>query len=191
MSAFKDKLDEFIKNINEISHHSGVPKWFKPFSDSFKTFASDISELYSVMDAKMQSLEASLVVQKAVTDALLVEKDRLQDVIKKLEHEVDDQQQYSRRNCLIVHGIDEKPNENTDKIVMDLLQNKLEAGVTQNEVSRTHRLGRKREDNKARPIIMRLISYRQRKKIFDSKKMLRGQRILITENETISRHIFA
>ena len=34
---------------------------------------------------------------------------------------IDRQEQYSRRNCLLLHGLEEKSNENTDQRVTDVL----------------------------------------------------------------------
>ena len=71
-----------------------------------------------------------------------------------LEYEIEDQEQYSRRNCLLVHGVTEKPNEDVEKEVMEIFQEKLEAEVAQTDISRMHRLGRKRiDEDKPRPIM--------------------------------------
>ena len=75
---------------------------------------------------------------------------------------------------------------------MDVIQNKLETDVKKEDISRSHRLGKRNNDRnkgKPRPIIMRFLSYRQRKKVFDAKKKLRGQKILITENLTKKRYL--
>ena len=115
-------------------------------------------------------------------------KSALQDL--RTRPRIDDLEQYSRRNCLIVHGIEEKQNENTDDIIVDLIQNKLKTDVKKEEIARTHRLGKRnqRGEGKPRPIITRFISYRQRKKVFDSKKQLKGLKLLVTENLTKKRY---
>ena len=38
-----------------------------------------------------------------------------------LDYFIDRQEQYSRQNCLLLHGIEEKSNENTDQRVIDVL----------------------------------------------------------------------
>ena len=58
------------------------------------------------------------------------EKDKIIDIMKsvmvnmnekieKLERIVDRQEQYSRRNCLLLHSITEDERENTDELVLD------------------------------------------------------------------------
>ena len=171
MSGLEGKLDDYIKSINELGRRDSIPKWFKPFLDSFRKFAADVSHHITEMDNKFKSTEGSLAIQKAVTDSLAVDRDRLQTCIGKLEDQLDDPEQYSRRNCLLIHGVEEKPNENLENVVMDILDNKLPAGVLEKEITRTHRIGRKSTDkgNKHRPIIIKFLSYRQRKKVYDSK----------------------
>ena len=38
-----------------------------------------------------------------------------------LDSVIDRQEQYSRRNCLLLHGIEEESNENTDQCVIEVL----------------------------------------------------------------------
>ena len=178
MNTFDEKLESFLKTVNDLNKQNSVPKWFKPFVESIKTFAGDLT-------THLANIESSLATQKAVTDGLAGDRDRLMKNIQKLEDELDDQQQYSRRNCLLIHGIKEENKENVEQKVMEIFVNKLEAGVANVDISRTHRIGRVRNDEnegKPRPIIVRFSSYRQRKKVFDSKKKLKGQRITITES---------
>ena len=181
-TSFNDKIEHFIKDVTEASKNNSVPKWFKPFMDSIKVFATVVSQHITVLESK-------LVIQKNVIEKLEADRGRMGASIKSLDEKIDEQQQYSRRNCLLVHGIKEEKDEDVEKVVMDVLNTKLAAGVKEMEVSRTHRVGRKSSDkDKPRPIIVRFISYRQRKKVFNLKKKLRGQRILITESLTKKRH---
>ena len=89
-----------------------------------------------------------------------------------------------------MHGVKEHQQEDVEKLVMGVLDDKLEAGVSVKDISRTHRIGKKRNvsNQKPRPIIVRFISYRQRKQVFDKKKKLRGQGIVITESLTRTRY---
>ena len=53
---------------------------------------------------------------------------------------LDDQEQYSRRMCLRISGVDESANEATDKIVLDLAQvMKVDLKIT--DFDRCHRVG--------------------------------------------------
>ena len=40
---------------------------------------------------------------------------------------IDDQEQYSRRNCLLIHELTETETEDTDEMVLDVINNKLDS----------------------------------------------------------------
>ena len=60
---------------------------------------------------------------------------------KVLEESIDQQGQYSRRNCLLIHGVEENSNEDTDKLVLNIVNNDLEIDLTEVAIDRTHRIG--------------------------------------------------
>ena len=83
--------------------------------------------------------------------------------IDKLENLVDRQEQYSRRNCLLVHGIAETKDENTDDLFLKRMNERLEVDVTENETDRPHRIGRKKDGQRPRPSIVKVARYNTRK----------------------------
>ena len=66
-----------------------------------------------------------------------------------IERQIDRQEQHSRRNRLLIHSIKERINQ-------------------------THRIGAKTE-NKRQPIIVKFVRYLERRKVFNSKKRLKGK----------------
>ena len=104
--------------------------------------------------------------------------------IDKLEHLVDRQEQYSRRNCPLVHGIAETKDENKDDLILKTINEKLDVKITENEIDRSHR---KKDGQKPRPIIVKLTRYNTRKKVFASKRKLKGTGVSITESLTTKR----
>ena len=101
---------------------------------------------------------------------------------KKVEEAKDrivDLEQYSRRNCLIFTGTKEAgedETENTDEIILDICQSKLQIELHRFSLDRTHRLGRKRtprpdtEVPKPRPIIAKFINYHNRDSVYKCTK---------------------
>ena len=55
--------------------------------------------------------------------------------------ETDSQEQYSRRNCLLIHGLPESKNENTVLLAMEAIETKMNIKITDNDIDRTHRIG--------------------------------------------------
>ena len=71
---------------------------------------------------------------------------------KVLEESIDQQEQYSRSNCLLIHGVEENSNEDTDKLVLNIINNDLEIDLTKITIDCTHRIGdpkKKKEEGSA------------------------------------------
>ena len=79
-------------------------------------------------------------------------------------------------------------NEDTDKFVLNIINNDLEIDLKEVAIDRTHRIGDpKKKKKKVRPIIVKLVRYYDRKEVFSRKKYLKGKGILITESLTSFR----
>ena len=73
-----------------------------------------------------------------------------------MEESIDAQQQYSRRNYLFLHGIEETKDENTDNIVLEVLNNYMDLNILKTALDRSHRIGNPKSKRKSRPIIVNL-----------------------------------
>ena len=81
--------------------------------------------------------------------------------------------------------MEENSNEDTDKLVLNIVNNDLEIDLTEVAIDRTHRIGDpKKKSKKVRPIIAKYVRYYDRKKVFSKKKHLKGKGISITESLT-------
>ena len=109
---------------------------------------------------------------------------RLDDQDKRL----DDQEQYTRRNCLLLHGVKEEKNEDTDQSAVDIINKDVDVEISEKDLDRSHRLGKPRAPvGKPRPIIIKFSRYNVRHLVFKSKKKLEGKGVAITESLT-NRH---
>ena len=77
---------------------------------------------------------------------------------------IDDMEQYSRRSCLVVTGVPEKAEENTDDIILNTATQKLGIKLELHEIAKLHRLGTKKESKEGqpmhRPIVVKFVSDR-------------------------------
>ena len=64
---------------------------------------------------------------------------KVEDLEKKMER----QEQYSRRNCILIHGLKEEMDESTDDRVLKLFREELNEDVLLADLDRTHRIGKK------------------------------------------------
>ena len=89
---------------------------------------------------------------------------------------------------VLLHGIEEKTQgpENTDNVAIEVFK-KAEVEVAKSAINRSYWLG-KRSANRTRPIIVSFCSYREKKLVYDSKKNLKGSKLLITESLTKTRY---
>ena len=86
-----------------------------------------------------------------------------------LKDELEEAEQYSRRNCLVFHGIAEDKGESTSGVVMEIIRNQLEISddkVSMKDIDRSHRLGKLKNERatrankpRNRPIIVKFKGY--------------------------------
>ena len=104
---------------------------------------------------------------------------KVEDLEKKMER----QEQYSRRNCILIHGLKEEMDESTDDRVLKLFREELNEDVLLADLDRTHRIEKKRDSSSIpRPVIVKFARYNIREKVFKSKKILKAKNISITES---------
>ena len=102
---------------------------------------------------------------------------------------VDRQEQYSRRNCLLLHGIVEETGEDTDEKIINKVQQSMDETIKPEDINRLHRLGKPKtsKDAKPRPIIVEFVKRNTRNKIYRNKKKLKGTGISVKESLTVKR----
>ena len=102
--------------------------------------------------------------------------------VSELTSAVEKQEQYSHRNCLLLHGINENKDEDTDKISLNTLNENLQLELTELKIERSHRIGKPKPNGKPRPIIIKFVRYNVQRKVHEWKKMFKGKKISITES---------
>ena len=105
--------------------------------------------------------------------------------IDELTLRADDQEDRSKRNNLIFYGFKEETGfENQDliesKVTKVLLTHGL-FGDAKIDIDRAHRMGKKKDNDKPRPIVVRFSHYQDKEKIIHNSKLLKGTNIRITE----------
>lgn len=95
---------------------------------------------------------------------------------------VDDLENRSRRNNLIIYGIEEPARESNEELlneVTECFQKNLE--VTTSATERCHRFGRK-VGNKPRPVIIKFLDYREKTSVLTNAFKLKGTTMSISED---------
>ena len=89
-----------------------------------------------------------------------------------IEQHADRHVQYSRRNCLLTHGIEERRQKVTDELVIQTIKSEMNIDTNLKDIDRTHRIGVKTETNRQTKN-MQFTRYSERNKILNSKKRLK------------------
>eukprot|EP00057_Strongylocentrotus_purpuratus_P032904 XP_789340.3 PREDICTED: uncharacterized protein LOC584387 [Strongylocentrotus purpuratus] len=109
--------------------------------------------------------------------------------IDELKEVNDDAEQYSRRTCLVISGVPERMNENTDSRIIQLCKEDLGVDIKMDDVERSHRLGQQKpqSDGSTKPrigttnyshtprnIIVKFNSYRTREQVYSARFKLKN-----------------
>ena len=94
----------------------------------------------------------------------------LTETVAKLVEQADNQEQYSWRNCLLIHGLPKTTLENTNDLVIREFKNEMDIKIFSDDIDRSQRIGEQKDDpNKVRPVIVKFTRYNDRNKIFRKK----------------------
>jgi hypothetical protein len=103
------------------------------------------------------------------------------DLDQRIKERIEEIEQHSRRNCLKFCGIPESNEEDCDKIILNVVNKLMLTDVTRKltpeDIDRTHRVGHPKggaiTTKGPRDIIVKFISYRDRARVFASKRNLK------------------
>ena len=120
------------------------------------------------------------------------ETNELRRELESVREQADRNEQKSRTACLLLHGVEEAPVEDTDQLAIETISKEVGVALTEWDVSRSHRVGPKKSGpatrkSKPRPIIIRFTTMNKRQEVFSNKKNLKGKKFVITESLTAYR----
>ena len=93
---------------------------------------------------------------------------------------VDKQEQYSRRNCFLIHGIVEETAKDTDGKIINTLQQSMDETIKPEDIDRSHRLGKPKSSKNAkpRPVTVKFTRYNTRNRIYRIRKSSKEQELV-------------
>ena len=131
---------------------------------------SAVSRALEQRDAKIAELEIQLATARRKLSSV-------QDRLSAVERQMELMEVESRKNCVVISGVPELPEESTGRLAVEVAQ---AAGVplSAGDLDRCHRLGRQRGTiDKPRAILVRLQNYGKRQELFNSRKELSAHRV--------------
>ena len=192
---FEDKLKDWVKStlpdlVKEYiqSHAARIVDEYVS-SEKFKQSLAeclnfDASELMDRVTAAEEKVNNLTEIDMNITE--------LEDKYSQLSAELDNLEQYTRRTNIRLYGIPENEEENTDVLAMNFFKDELNVPVAKEDISRSHRIGRKSSPTsgrKPRPIIVRLARHNTKVELLTRRRLLKEKRrpFNIQEDLTLSR----
>ena len=186
-----NKANDLITKLNNTNE---CPSWAIVLVEVMKEVLNEIKNISSLVN-RVNELESCKVISDRVSDELKHQNKKLNEKVSKMSKQIDEQEQRSRNECLLIHGIEERDDDNTDSIAIQIITHELGVELTLDEIQRSHRVGPKNQrrntrssNPRPRPIIVRFSNWRKRREVFSVKKKLKGKGISITENLTKYRY---
>ena len=217
-SSKSEKLSDSEKrNRSNSTPTSSSPATKKVFLFEGQDSLSDIDSSYKAIMKMCESVMSTLGEMKDQLEKVVVAKKEAEEkvafleertlhlesqstwqghIIRHLMKSLDTQEQYSSRECLVLHGVPEKYHldeaamkaEDTDLEAVNVLNSHLKIGISEMDISRSHRLGKRFPNQKRpRPIIIKLVRHNLKSKLYSAKRMFKGTKFMLTERLTKRR----
>ena len=126
----------------------------------------DLKDIVDFISNKFDDFERDRLEKKKIIKELKEEVTYLWGKLADITAETDRQEQYSKRNCLLIHGVPENKNGYTYVLAMEVIDTEMDIEITQNNSDKTHRIGKPKTNGKSRPVITKFAWYNDRKKGF-------------------------
>ena len=135
--------------VTELTQHQELPDLIKKaikeaVREELKEFQQQISKLTDRVEqneSKILSLEVANDTKTNKISAMEKQLSLQAEQIATLKKSSQDAEQYSRRNCVRVFGIQETAEENTDSIILNIAKEKLGVDLGIQDIDRSHRVG--------------------------------------------------
>ena len=112
----------------------------------------------------------------------------LNDKVSNLFVQFDEKGQYYRRNCLLIHGVEENRIEDTDTLSINIINEHLGLDIQPSDIDQVHRIGNKNKARKkGRSTTITFTRYDTRKKVSMNQRKVKGTNISVTESLTSLR----
>lgn len=149
-----------------------------------------ILERFAALDSKVEEMHREIQktnahissVQVEITD-IKTENSHLKNQIQAMQKRIDSTENATRKNNIIIKGIDEHEHEDLTEIVTELIPRKLNIQLKQEDIQDIFRMNTR---SSPKPILLRLTRYMKKNEIMREKVKLNGSKIYLDNdyNET-------
>ena len=154
----KEIRDYFSELIKPLATNTGIKEMFDKLKEEILSkFETKIKE----QDDKIHELESRVVIQEQTINNLLVK--------------CDDNEQYSRRSCLRIHGIESHNNEKNEDVIEKVREcyDSLNLPFNEEVIDRIHRIGKEYKDRNSgkqvKSIIAKFKSWKSCQQLYNAR----------------------
>lgn len=168
--------DPSLEPTAHASHITIPPSEMLKISEMLQvTFRGEIVHMVdSVVQGVLKGLQDQINSLEKTNLELQKENKSLVARVTVLESQADQAEQYSRRNCLRISGVQEEANENTDDFTLKVA-NDIGSNIQLNDIDRSHRIGNPNNKKRVKPrdIIVKFSTYRARLNFYKQRTALK------------------
>jgi len=166
----EQKLLEFGKKLATKEDINDIKKLFEKLHERLaaqETRILSLEEDNLHHEEKIGNLEKTVSDLNSKVDILFDKNAVLSSSLDFLTKQSDHQEQYSRRYCLRINGLEKNADESADKCVEKVigLCNDLELDISVSDIDRAHRVGREKQS-----MIVKFHSFRKRTALYKARK---------------------
>ena len=117
-----EEITNITKKLTELHVDNTTPSWAKVLILCISELVNIVKKNDTLND-RVAVLEDISEVRRTVISNLQKENETLKDELALVKQSVDNNEQKSRSSCLLVLGVEENEGENTDDIVLGIVNN--------------------------------------------------------------------
>jgi len=169
LDGIEEKMSKLQVIENDIKDVKNDLKGYQQSLEFTQTQLSEVCESVVVLEARCDQLES-----------LKVEIDSLKEKNNHLEQKLIEQETYSRRENVIVSGLQEVPREDCFETAQNMF---IRMGVGPFQLQRCHRLGSVRTNSKnPRLLIIRFVSFQDKISVMKNRTKLKGTNVFVNDD---------
>lgn len=158
-------LEDIMKKITEIAENQKLQE--SSFNQSYEVLSEKMEENIKAVKDQNSSMQQCM----KIIDELLEENRKLTKKVAELELKVEDMEQYSRVNCVEIHGVPQEPHEDVVGVVKAVGKS-LDMDISDLMIDACHRLGKRSGPSSSPPGI--IVKFVRR---LDKEELLRKRRV--------------
>lgn len=176
------KNDEFVTLMETI------------VSNAVEKKLGELLNRLAVVEGDVFDLQQKLKKKDTEISKLNMTIENMSREVQSANNSINNLEQYSRRSCIRIFGVEENPGEDTDAIVAEIIRDQVGVSLESRDIDRSHRTGKMPKPSSAatpgkpprhRAIIVKLSSYKKRRDILGNRKNLKGTGMSIVEDLTM------